>query len=237
MSCNFSELLNTVKIQNTCDRLIKEWKLQNKGQLKNIDKLQEERVSLSVLIKYYLENKYWSNWLSLAYVHTRCILSFSFTLQTNDQIHLGNTRKQKGSCMKTEPSTKPTFVYVSAELKQISHSHILCQQEVMCTSHLNINPYSISLLRNSCEGLMSWWTLGLNIYCLMILCQSITAHGSAVSPISWKRAVAHLPNLDITIFPSIKSCKPNPGKTITFTSYSVLVNIHIWLSIIKTNKM
>lgn len=235
MFCHFSELLHTFKIWNTHDRLIKEWKLQNKGQVKNIDKLQEERVSLSVLIKYYLENKYWRNWFSLAYLYTGCITSFSFTLQTNEQIHLDNTRKQKGSCMKTESSTKPIFMLVQSLNKY--QSHILCQQEVMYTSYLNINPYSVSSVQNICEGLISWWTLGFNIHCLTIPCQSITAHGSAVSPISWKGSVAHLSNLHITIFPPIKSCKPKPCKTTTFTSYSVLVNIHIWLSIINTNKM
>lgn len=68
-----------------------------------------------------------------------------FHSPANDQIRSGNTRQQ--AVLWRQKVHHKTKIYVSAEFKSLTVSHAL--SEVMCTSDLNINLYSISLAKTS----------------------------------------------------------------------------------------
>lgn len=112
--------------------------------------------------------------------------------------------------------------------KKLTVSHIV--SKVIVKSHLNKNPYSTNQVWNIWEGLISsWWILGHTIHCLTILsihhtlCKCVLLSSLKRSPANWSY-------LDTTTYPSIKSYKPVWGQTITFSRYSIPVNIHMWLT-------
>lgn len=142
--------------------------------------------------------------------------------------------------METEgaPQNQDLLMIVQNSNKNLTVSHIV--SKVMFKSHLNINPYSTNWVQNIWEGLItSWWILGHSIHCLTILCQTTTVHTNVYPSVAWNGLWLidlWLIDLDMTMSSPIKSYKTAWGKTTTFSRYSILVNIHMWLSAIQTRK-